>query len=151
MTTTEPRRDSLWSDLKAAFTGPKNDNFTREMEAAFAARRPARYKPRHAGTDRTVTPVRTLEEFHTHHPVRPVPSGTVHRAAYFRRSEVQNIFAAVESANVDDELKREIRSAVMFVVSELAGFSETIERMHEELEEMRRGLDKIEARYTTPE
>jgi predicted dinucleotide-binding enzyme len=123
-----------------SYTGTHAKGFIEQMEEAF--------RPRKRRTTRTSA--REVEQFHTDHPVRPIASSTISRAAYFRRPEVQNAFDTVESSSVDDDTKRELRSVMLMIVSELASMNEQIESITESVGEVRIDIEKLHHRLDNP-
>lgn len=74
--------------------------------------------------------------------VKPVPSATVTRSAYFRQPLVQERFAAVESLSVDEDTKRELRSALTTLVSALADINQSLIDLDEQIKEVRADLKR---------
>lgn len=72
--------------------------------------------------------------------VKPVPSSTVTRAAYFRQPLVQERYAAVELLNVDEATKSELRAALTSVVGALADINQSLIELDEQIREVRAEL-----------
>lgn len=110
------------------YTGQHKMSFLDQLEEAFRPRR------------------RRTAEGMPRATVRPVPSATVSRAAFFRKPEVQAAFENVESSTVDDDTKRELRAVMMMVVSELATMNEAIENLGENVQELKLDVEKLSGR-----